>query len=104
MSSYFTQPAQIIKPKRNSGYQVHGSRFTVHGSRLIALLFSSYLLGNIDLAPDLCAIAPSVLQEPDELFIRFRIEPVFHQSNTCPLLGGWNPEPLNFEPEQFEDF
>ncbi len=56
-------------------------RFTVHSSRLIALLLSSYLLGNIEFAPDLYAIAPDVLQELDELGIRFRIEPVFHLSN-----------------------
>jgi hypothetical protein len=58
--------------------------FTVHSSRLIALLFSSYLLCNKEFAPDLYAIAPGVLQELDELCIWFRIEPVFHQSNLEP--------------------
>ena len=67
-----------------------GVRFTVHSSRLIALLFSSFLPCNKEFVPDLCAIARGVLQEPDGLCIWFRIEPVFHESNL---------EPLNVEPE-----
>ncbi|MFC1825358.1 hypothetical protein ACFL9T_21815, partial [Thermodesulfobacteriota bacterium] len=59
-----------------SGCQVHGSSFKVNRFAVF-----SYLLGNIELACDLYAIAPDVMQEPDELCIRFRIEPVFHQSN-----------------------
>jgi len=39
-------------------------------------------------------MAPGVLQEPDELYIRFRIEPVFHQSNREHLNG--EPEQLHF--------
>jgi len=66
-------------------------RFTVHSSRLIALVFFSYFLCNKEFAPDLYAIALGVLQELDELGIWFRNEPVFHQ---------YNPEPLNVEPEQ----
>ena len=55
------------------------------------MLFSSYLLGDIEVAPDLRTISPDVLREPDELCIQFRIEPLFYQSSrfvyrTTPLL------------------
>ncbi|MBW2118257.1 MAG: hypothetical protein JRF53_15145 [Deltaproteobacteria bacterium] len=40
------------------------------------------------MAPDLCAIAPGVLQKLDELGIWFGIEPVFHESNLEPAGGG----------------
>jgi len=78
----------------NSGCQVHGSR-------LIALRFSSYFLGDLKFASDLCALAPGVLQKLEELCIRFRIEPVFHQSNREPAGGG---QALNVEPEQLHLF
>jgi hypothetical protein len=34
---------------------------------LIALCFSSYLLDDIEFAPDLCARPPGLLKKPDEL-------------------------------------
>jgi len=32
-------------------------------------------------------MSPGVLQELDELYVRFKIEPVFHQSNPWPRPG-----------------
>jgi len=59
------------------------------------LQFSSYLLCNKEFATDLCAKAPGVLQELDELCMRFRIDLSFINVTL-------NPEPLNVEPEQLQ--
>ncbi|MFC1825114.1 hypothetical protein ACFL9T_20570 [Thermodesulfobacteriota bacterium] len=39
-------------------------------------------------------MAPEILQEPDEFCIRFRIEPVFYQSNLEPLAQTWLSSPV----------
>jgi len=62
-------------------------RFTVQGSGLIALWFSSYLLDDIEFAPDLRTRLPGLLKEPDELWIRQGIEFAFHLSNPWPRPG-----------------